>query len=103
MSKPDSIPQDVRSAAAAAASDARVAMFELDASAAKLWGSPGVIETMNDHFACAIMAAKAEERRELQTAVQDLVVPADTPNSWQLGYRQCRIDAASAIRKRGEG
>jgi hypothetical protein len=53
-----------------------------------------------EFIARARMDAKAEERREIQTSVQDLIASADTSNSWQLGYRQGRLDAVTAIRNR---
>jgi len=56
------IPKDIRSAAAVIGSDLRVALFEIDTGAAKLWGSDGVIAAMNDAIALALMVAKEEER-----------------------------------------
>lgn len=58
----DEIPPDIRAAAAAAGSNARVALFELSTGAAKLWGTPGAIEALNRHFAHAIMAERARSQ-----------------------------------------
>ena len=63
----DEIPADIRAAAAKAGSDARVALFELSTGAAKLWGTSGAIETMNLHFARAILA----ERRRSQPSLKE--------------------------------
>ena len=51
-------------------------------------------------FARAIQSAVEAERRSIQTEVQDMGVPSAFSNSWQLGYRQCRIDVVAAIRSR---
>lgn len=86
MSKPEDIPQDVwdKTYEWAAAFNADPFM------------------TVGDVVARAIMAAKAEERRECEYAARTIDPDRSKDLGWFAGFEAARSQAATAIRKRGE-